>query len=338
MEALMSGALSEDRNTATRGGAVLIRRAMPPAKRPLILWKDPAILGWLVCCALLAPLPRLFRWKVSVFVARFAARTHRARQARARIARILERSDQDSAHVVRQLYAGRLAAYIDVVRGLISEPDFQISFHGLAHVKAAQSQGRGTIFWISDFLGAGDVSKVALASQGFCVAHLSRPEHGFTTSRFGMRFLNPLRIKFECTHLAERVVFDRANPRVAKSRLHQILRHNGIVSIMASTHEGRTLADVPFLSGRLKLATGALRLAQLAGAPVLPVFVLRDRVANGGFDVIIAAPLISSKSSGEEGLLAAVGEYAAALETFVRDRPECWVGWRRNDQLSPEHV
>jgi predicted LPLAT superfamily acyltransferase len=236
---------------------------------------------------------------------------------------------------VRDLYAGRLSGYVDVVRGLISQPDFQIACRGMTHLDAARSEGRGTILWISDFVSAGDVSKVALQREGLRIAHLSRPEHGFTTSKFGIRFLNPLRIRFESRYLAERVVFDRKNPRPAILRLERIVRANGIVSIMASMHEGGTLADLPFLTGRLKLALGALRLAQLTGATVLPIFVLRDREDRQVFDVIIAAPLRMPKGPREGGLLEAADEYARILEGFVRKRPECWVGWRRMDQLSP---
>ena len=104
---------------------------------------------------------------------------------------------------------------------------------------------------------------------------------------------------------------------------------------MASMHEGGTLADLPFLTGRLKLALGALRLAQLTGATVLPIFVLRDRVDHQVFEVTIAAPLRMPNGPREGGLLEAADEYARILEGFVRKRPECWVGWRRMDQLSP---
>jgi lauroyl/myristoyl acyltransferase len=165
--------------------------------------------------------------------------------------------------------------------------------------------------------------------------HLSRPEHGFTTSDFGIRFLNPLRIKFECTYLAERVVFDRMNPKPAMSQLLACLHSGGIVSIMASMHKGGTLVDLPFLAGRLKFSLGALRLARLSGAAVIPVFVLRDRKHVDSFEVIFDTPLAMPKGLRcADDLRAAACEYRDRLETVVGDRPESWVGWRRADQLS----
>jgi lauroyl/myristoyl acyltransferase len=179
------------------------------------------------------------------------------------------------------------------------------------------------------------VSKIALARAGLRLAHLSRPEHGFTVSIFGMRFLNPLRIRFECAYLAERVVFDRMNPALATARLIDILRGGGLVSIMATTHEGRALADLPFLNGRITFAVGALRLAQKAGAAIIPVFVLRDRDTKDTFEVVFAPPLEVVDGRPEtEVLLAAASAYRDQLETVVRERPESWVGWRRADQVS----
>ena len=324
--------------TAPRGeadGAVLIRRAIAPAERPLVTWKDLAVLLWLACGVVIAPMSRSFRFSASRLAAGIAAHTARARQARVRIMKMLKLSERDAGRIVRELQAGRLVAYLDVIRGLMLEPDFQVSCRGLAHIAAAQSHGRGAILWIADLVSAGDVSKVALTREGLRIVHLSRPEHGFTTSRFGMRFLNPFRISFERAYLAERVIFDRSNPDSAMAHMERVVRRNGIVSIMASIHEGRMLADVPFLGGRFKLALGAVRLAVLSGAPVMPVFVVRDRAGNGAFELIIAPPLKLPQGSREETLLGAACEYAGALEPFVRAHPECFVGWRRVAQLTP---
>ncbi|HSS77144.1 MAG TPA: TonB-dependent receptor plug domain-containing protein, partial [Thermoanaerobaculia bacterium] len=135
----------------------------------------------------------------------------------------------------------------------------------------ARAQGRGAILWISDFVSAGDASKAALAREALRVAHLSPPAHGFTTSRFGIRWLNPFRLAFEGAYLSERIVFERHDPAPAMARIERILRQNGIVSIMASMHEGGTLAHVPFLNGGLRLSLGAVRLGLLSRPPVLPL-------------------------------------------------------------------
>ena len=313
---------------------MLVRRPVAPARRPWATWKDPAVLLWLGCGLALAPMRRAWRLRVARLAARLATRTRRARQARARIMHMLARSEPEAGRIVLELQAGRLAGYLDVVRALTFGPDFVVSCRGLEHIADARAQGRGAILWISDFVSAGDASKVALAREGLRVAHLSRPEHGFTTSRFGIRWLNPFRLAFERAYLSERIVFERHDPAPAMARIERILRHNGIVSIMASMHEGGTLAHVPFLNGGLRLSLGAVRLGLLSGAPVLPVSVLPDPAGDGAFEMVVAPPLEMANGPREQRLLRPVCQYAGALEAQVRAHPQSWGGWRRADQLS----
>jgi lauroyl/myristoyl acyltransferase len=314
------------------GRPALVRRAVKKPERPLITAKDVAILLWLCVGAAAAPLPRAWRWRLCRFAAHFASRTRRGRDARACALRIGKIPADDVERVIQQLYAGRLAAHLDVVRALLLGPDVRAQCRGLAEIDAALAQGHGVVLWISDFVSAGDVSKIALANAGYRVTHLSRKEHGFSTSAFGIRFLNPLRIRFESAYLEERVVFDRTDPAPAMSRLLARLRANGIVSIVASMHEGGTLVDLPFLAGRLKIALGALRLARVSGAAVIPVFLLRENAE--AFEAVFAAPLTFSRGSRETEVLAPASEYRDLLEAYVRARPECWVGWRRAGQLA----
>jgi lauroyl/myristoyl acyltransferase len=319
---------------SVKGRAMLVRRPVAPARRPWVSWKDPAVLLWLACGLAFAPMRRASRLRVARLAARLATRTRRATQARARIMRMLARSEPEAGRIVRELQAGRLAGYLDVVRALTFGPDFVVSCRGLERIADARAQGRGAILWISDFVSAGDASKVALAREGLRVAHLSRPEHGFTTSRFGIRWLNPFRLAFERAYLLERIVFERHDPAPAMARIERILRHNGIVSIMASMHEGGTLAHVPFLNGALRLSLGAVRLGLLSGAPVLPVSVLPDPASDGAFEMVVGPPLATANGPREQRLLRPVCQYAGALEAEVRAHPQSWGGWRRADQVS----
>lgn len=300
-------------------------------------WEDGVIALWLCLGVAAAPLPYAYRWSLCKAFARLACRTRRAKEARLNAVRGGNYSEADAERVIHELYAGRLAANLDVVRGLLIGPDVRIGCKGLEHIDAALARGRGAILWIADFVSAGDVVKLALARAGYRLTHLSREEHGFTTSALGVRFLNPFRIKYESRHLEDRIVFDRMNPAPAMSRLIGCLRSNRIVSIMASAHEGGTLADVPFLAGRLKISIGALRLARLCGTPLITVLVLRDRVRHEAFEVMFDAPVTVPKGGREnEALLKVACDYRDSLEACVRANPGSWVGWRRRSFRSAE--
>jgi lauroyl/myristoyl acyltransferase len=314
--------------------AVLIERSPRPAKRPLIGFGDVLMGFWLLIGALLALAPCRFRWRICGAIARFASRSARARHARAAMRDLAALADPATTLPLRELYTGRLAAQLDVMRGLLRGPDFATDWHGLANLEAALRGGRGVVLWVSDFAGAGEATKVALAQAGHPATHLSRPEHGFSKSAFGIRFLNPLRIRFEHRYLAARVIFDRAHPARAMFRLMGCLKRNGVVSIGASAHEGAMLVEARFLGGRMRLAAGALRLAFLADCPVLPVFTIRDAVRTDCYDVIIGTPLPLPRHLHErEAILFGAADYLARLEGHVRRRPGAWVGWRRVDHL-----
>jgi len=316
-----------------RDAAALVKRPIREPRRSPIDGRDVALAAWLGAGFALAQFP--VRMRVGICRGLAATiRTRRVKESRRTAIRIGGMAPEGAARVVTSLYAGRLAAQLDLLRDLTRGSDLTIETEGLGRVAAAIADGHGAVLWISDLAGAADVAKIALASAGHGVKHLSRVEHGFSKSRFGIRFLNPLRLAFERRYLEERVVFDRMNPAPAMTRLIGWLRGNGIVSIVAGAHEGGRLAEVPFLAGRLRLALGAPRLARLTGAPVIPVFALRDPARPERFTVTFGPPLVAPRSrDAEADLLATARDYAARLEAFVRRYPETWVGWRRTGQL-----
>lgn len=311
----------------------LLRRAVEPPARPLIATGDLAILFWLLAGLPLSFLPCRLRWglcRALAHPAPLGGRAHGASQALRRMTNV----DAGVARsIVRLVYASRLASQLDLLRGLIAGPDLVYECRGLERLDAALAEGRGAILWISDFVGAGDAVKVALAR--YRVSHLSRPEHGFSKTRFAIRFLNPIRIRFERAYLKERLVYDRGSPKRALGRLMACLAENGVVSITASAHEGRQLAEGRLLNGRLRLATGAPKAALLSGAALIPVHAFRSRADPRRFEIILGPPLSLSRDLPEtEAILAATGAYLDGLEELVSRQPEAWGGWRRLGALA----
>ena len=215
------------------------------------------------------------------------------------------------------------------VRGIIYRPNYTIEFEGEEHIKAALANGKGAVLWVSDFIFAGDVSKIGLSDRGYRVSHLSRPQHGFSQSRFGVRFLNPLKIRFELKYLHERVVHLRQEPKRAWTHLLALLSENRLVSIAACADEGRRLHDLKMLCSRFKLAPGAPALALQSGAALLPVFVLPSPEPPH-FRVIVEAAIPLSKSSEATAIETALSAYASRLERYVSANPAVWRGWRQS--------
>jgi lauroyl/myristoyl acyltransferase len=205
------------------------------------------------------------------------------------------------------------------------QPD--ISLRGVEHLSRALDRGKGAVLWVAHLAFNSGITKMALHRRGYRVSHLSRPEHGFSKTRFGIACLNPVRCIPEDRHIAERIVYDRNAPSTAMRRMVRALHAGEIVSITAGAWEGSGLVDGPLLGGTLSLAIGAPRLALLTGAELLPVFSIRDREQR--FAVVIESPIrLSRNGPSAESCRNAAVEYLARHEPWLRQFPEQWRGWK----------
>lgn len=202
-----------------------------------------------------------------------------------------------------------------------------IALQGEEHLVRAIERGNGAILWVAHFAFNSGITKIALHNRGHRVSHLSRPEHGFSKTRFGIACLNPVRCIPEDRHLAERIVYDRTAPSTAMRRMVRALHSGGVVSITAGAWEGNGLVDAPLLGGTLSLAVGAPRLALLTGAALLPVFSVRN--AEQRLTTVIEAPIgLSRDSVPADACGDAAAEYLERHEPWIRQFPEQWRGWK----------
>jgi len=195
---------------------------------------------------------------------------------------------------------------------------------GRDHIDRGLAQGNGVILWISNFTFNDLVSKIALAEAGVGVTHLSRPTHGYSITRFGIRFLNPLQSYIEDRFLEERVKILEWGPVRALMVLRERLQKNGVVSITVGDMAQRVV-QAPFMNGAINLSTGPAELARMSGAALLPVFAVRD--GDGGYAVHVGRPLGTADTGSKEFIQSVAEEYADQLAPFVLDHPDCWKSW-----------
>ncbi|HET6158625.1 MAG TPA: hypothetical protein VFE34_09800 [Dongiaceae bacterium] len=199
---------------------------------------------------------------------------------------------------------------------------------GEDHLQSALKAGKGAILWVAPFVFNSGPTKIALHQRGHRVSHLSSHKHGFSETRFGIGFLNRIRCIPEDRYLSQRIVFDRNAPSTAMRRMVRALKAGEVVSIVASSTEGSDMIMGPIFGGRIPVAVGAPRLAALSGAPLLPVFTVRDRRA--GFRIVVEAPIaIASDRTADERCIAAASEFLHRSEPWVRQFPEQWRAWSK---------
>jgi len=235
---------------------------------------------------------------------------------------------------------GGLPTAIDIERGVLAgqvEERFEylrshrpggweplIRIHGAGNIEAAREAGRGLLFWGSSFAFNDLIAKIALHRLDLDVYHYTRPVHGLSDTRFGIRVLNPVRTSVECAYLGARVSGEE-NISGAMQVLKEHLAAGGAVSIKTG-NRGRRRASAPFFGGRLELATGTITLARRWGAALLPTFTLRR--ADGSFDFIIGAALESQATDEEQRAVEIVQRYADQIAPLVQAEPLQWRGWR----------
>ena len=199
-------------------------------------------------------------------------------------------------------------------------PDIRL--HGDAELRKALNNGRGAILWVTDSTYSTLIFKMALNSAGYRVSQLTRPDHGFANSPFGIRFLNPLWTSVEDRFIDERVTIQGDNAGTALAILRDRLAANRVVIITVHSMAHR-IVEVPFFQHSIRLPTGPMRLMRETGAALLPAFVFA--VDNGRFDVTIESALPSWDKDGAFDRTATA--YAKRLEPYVSTYPEQWTGW-----------
>jgi uncharacterized protein len=198
----------------------------------------------------------------------------------------------------------------------------EICLLGAEHLQEALGKGRGVILWMAETVFATLIGKMALHDAGFHTYQLTRAQHGFSTTEFGIRHLNPIWTDIEDRFIAGRATIKGNNSAEPLARLRALLAENKI-AIVAAVPQTRRILSIPFLRTELPMAIGAIRLAQETGAALLPVFTLAKE--DGGFEVAIHEPLSVSGASVDYESVAAA--FAKQLERIVSDHPDQWTGW-----------
>lgn len=203
-----------------------------------------------------------------------------------------------------------------------------IELIGLERLEQALAGQHGAILWFDNFTHFSIIGKRAFAKAGYALWHLSSRDHGFSATRYGVRFLNPRQIGLELSYLAGRIAFTNRSVITATRRLVEILADNGIMSITNNANIGKS-TTIPFgKSGRLSIATAPFNLATSRGVALLPVSVIEvEPLAR--YRVTIGPEIVGTVTGSERDTqLAMEAEYGNYLMPLVRAYPDQWLGWR----------
>jgi lauroyl/myristoyl acyltransferase len=197
----------------------------------------------------------------------------------------------------------------------------EIRVAGAEHIETALARGCGVVLWINTFVYSDLATKKGLHEAGYKISHLSRPHHGGSRTRFGIRVLNPIWTRVENRYLAERVTIHSNDSSSALATLRARLRENRIVSITVGDQAKRT-ADVNILGTTMRVATGPLHLVRSMNAALIPVFtVMRE---GGTLEVNVERPLMTGDDDQAESYESIAQRHARMLEHYLLQTPDQW--------------
>lgn len=188
-------------------------------------------------------------------------------------------------------------------------------------LEAALGRGRGVIF-IAGHFGNWELGGIVGALHGYPTMVLVR-EQGWPRLN---RLLTQYRESKGC-----RVV----TKGFALRELIRGLREGKVIGILADQDAGKNGVLSPLFGRLASTASGAMELSLKTGAPILPLFIVREK--GPAYWMVVGEPLeIPARGTREERVRAGIAAYLRALERKIRERPEQWLWLHRRWKSTPE--
>lgn len=233
--------------------------------------------------------------------------------------------DAERREIGRESYVQFAWNLIDVARGADWGPaDLieRVEIVGLEHLSAALAHGRGVI-GLTLHQGSFEVAIRVAPAVGLPVTVIGRP----LTNRLLRRDMHAQRTSTG----AELILHRNVAPQMLRA-----LHKGRIVAALNDQYTRRSRGVlVPFFGVRVSTSPGPAVIALRSGAPVVPAACLRigpDRHR------MVIRPALAVPETGDRRqdaeILTAHGN--AALEAFIRERPEQWMWSHRRFRHSPD--
>lgn len=189
----------------------------------------------------------------------------------------------------------------------------EMAVEGVEHVARSLSAGRGVIL-VVPHLGNWEIGGAYLARR-FPLAGIARP----LNQEGPARMVDNIRAQMGMTVIAR---------KSALKSVLAFLRRGGVVAFLLDQHASRHSVVVPFFDRPVKTFSSAAALALRTGAAVHLGYTWRRH--DGGL-VLKLCPAFVTPASGDSDrdIRTATAQYTAAIESVVREHPDCWLWMHR---------
>lgn len=229
-----------------------------------------------------------------------------------------------------QNWAMTLCEFLHLPGASAGELRDYVHLDGLEHLHCALQGGRGAII-LTAHLGNWELLMARLA-QEFFITGIVRPLNNGVWSEHMMNVRSGVGLKMISKHAGARPAF-------------KILRSGGALCILPDRHAGSSGARLPFFGRPTNFETSPARLAVISGAPIVPVFGVRETpwLSRGRIQGRVLPPFFvraGGRCEREVATIEGTRQVIACLENVVRVRPDQWTWmmrrWRDQDTLMPQ--
>lgn len=200
-----------------------------------------------------------------------------------------------------------------------------IVFEGRHYLDEALAQNKGVIA-VSAHLGNFPLMISFVAQQGYDTYSILRPTRDEKLEKFLFK---------KRTALGFKTVY-AIPPRQSVVDSLKALRGKGLLFILLDQNFGREGAVfVDFFGKKAATATGPVKLAMKTGAPIVPMFMVRDE-ENKRHKIIVNPPLALAEGNNEQEVIQnTVADITALIEKYIRLYPYQWSWMHRRWKTRP---
>lgn len=178
----------------------------------------------------------------------------------------------------------------------------------------AFDKGKGVIA-VSAHFGNFPLMLLYLARQGYAPSAIIKRTHDEKIEKYFQSLRERLGLRTIYSHPRSQCVNDSL----------KVLRHNEFLFIPLDQNFGRGGVFVDFFGQKAATATGPVIFAMRTGAPILPVFVVRQE--QDVHHVIVEEPIyLQQGSNDQETIFINIARITRIIETYIRQYPHEW-GW-----------
>ncbi len=202
---------------------------------------------------------------------------------------------------------------------------------GMDHLQQALAAGKGVILLESSCFGARGWSKQVLHLHRVNVHQVHVERHLASFARgpdtyIQRKYIKPILDDWEKTFIAAVIKLPQSDSLTYTRQLLDILKGNQVVCVAGDGHTGQKHINLPFLGQERSFATGIVSLAKLSGAPLLPLFCLRE--PDNKTRLIVEPPLnFEANTKRDARIEDGLAQYVALLESYIRAYPSHYQNW-----------